>query len=1515
MRKFLLAILFLMAHLSIANAQSCDGGAVNSNAGTTFFICPGSTVTLSNNSSTPSANYAYLVTDVNGNILAIIEGNTLGADSEFLNNRRIYGISYQGSLFASIGMDIVNVSATTCYALSSNFLTNGAPLNLEVQVNCVNGDAQVYITPSGGAGGYILTDQNGNILTSIGNTNITELILIDQTGCTVSQAVDFSCPSVCENTNITVSAGYSCDGNQNALLNFSAQGGTSPYTFVNQFNDPVNLGDVLQEGLSYQIRAIDANGCTNVAPAFTVNCVPGSCEDIVFNPGYNCNTAGQAVLSLSASGGSGNYLFTNNGSQVQNGSIIANNQTLNLAVTDLDNNCTIPAPPINVSCEPTVNLNIDLTYYCFFGRAYVYYTPKPNVVVTGPQGGVVSSGDDFAANTVLNITYSQNGQVIQVNQITLNACDPCDGLFVSPTFSCNGNTATMGFAPVGGSGNYTLKDGSGNILYTGIQKAHGDTLTVVVTDNVTGCTYKTPLLQVNCNNLCSTYMAQIAYACIEGHPTLFTNSANDGTTFTDVEGTEYATGDILPNNEPLLLFASNNAGCTRAFQEFTPSCDLCGASDLSIAASYNCNPNGGVATLNVSASGGEGAYTFTDADGNVLTNGMALENGETLVVSVTDGNECTVTANAFTVSCNNVCESLSLSANYNCIGGVASLALNASGGAGGYIFTNQNDAIVTNGSVVSNGSVQTITVTDALGCSLTANSFTIDCIVPCSTLQVNAGYTCNNGAATLQVSATGGNGAYVFTDQNGNTFTNGQSLSDAQTVSVTVIDSEGCMVAAPPFTVDCQDPCEDFSLALNYECVNAIYGLLNINISGGEAPYYHNGQIIEANSQEQILIGITIDDFTVTDANGCSQTVSNLYIDCPDVCADLSLEADYLCLSGTATLLLSPSGGDGTYVYTNQNGNIVDTNTSLQHLQSYTITVTDGNGCTAVAPTFSVDCPDPCVSANLGISATYVCNSNGTALLIINGSGGDGNYTFTLDNGQEVQNGSIVSNGNYVITLTDGQACSVSTGTLNINCENDCASSNLQIATDYICNDNGTANVQISASGGTPPYIFTNQNGNIVQNGLLVNNNQIVTISVTDANSCVDVAPALFIDCEVIAPCDLSIAAGYVCVDEQGILNISAANGTPPYAFTDQNGNLLTNGQEIGNGTYTITATDANDCVATAPTFTIDCTVVNPCNISLNANYTCYNSEYAILDFTVNNGTPPYAFTDQNGNILTNQQAIANGSWVFTVTDANNCTANSATITLDCISLCDGLSGDVGYNCDDDGLATLFIDIIGGSAPYVVTDAVTDQSYTNGTGLVTGQTCTVVVQDANGCTINFTPFTVEECIISPCANISISFVSTYNCINEVATLVLEASGGTAPYMFTNQNGLSYESGEVVAHGVDFEFTVTDANGCTTVGQAFTVNCPTGLADIAAGNILLIPNPANNYIQISSEANGKYITQVTILDMYGRAVLQQTPPQSLSSELNISIADLPNAVYNVIIRTNDEGIFFSRLVKM
>ncbi len=325
---------------------------------------------------------------------------------------------------------------------------------------------------------------------------------------------------------------------------------------------------------------------------------------------------------------------------------------------------------------------------------------------------------------------------------------------------------------------------------------------------------------------------------------------------------------------------------------------------------------------------------------------------------------------------------------------------------------------------------------------------------------------------------------------------------------------------------------------------------------------------------------------------------------------------------------------------------------------TYTVTVTDVNACSVTA-VYTVTEPTA-IGLTPAVLSNVNCNGNSDGIASVSATGGIPPYTYQWSNGGISSTVSNLSAGTHTVTVTDDNSCSDSASVTITEPPslitglptNACGSSNNTITTNFI--------------GGTPPYSYLWSNGASTQN---VSNLPAgtYTVTVTDANGCQYVeGPHIF---TTIIGLSASITEDY-CNEGDGVISISASGGSAPYFYTWDNGANTSNISSLSEGTYCITVTDINSCIATS------CEVIAIQNPPIMADagpniYICEGATTIIGASQVGNfGTPPYTYfwtptIGINDPTLENPTAtypFADITYVVEVTDINGCVATSSMI-------------------------------------------------------------------------------------------------------------------------------------------------------------------------------------------------------------------------------------------------------------
>ncbi len=538
---------------------------------------------------------------------------------------------------------------------------------------------------------------------------------------------------------------------------------------------------------------------------------------------------------------------------------------------------------------------------------------------------------------------------------------------------------------------------------------------------------------------------------------------------------------------------------------------------------------------------GTGPYQYLWSSGQ-STQTMSMPTG-TYTVTITDlGSGCSATTTA-TINEPTVLSATKTEGSIACFDGTTTVNITASGGTSPY----SNDGPHT----VSAGPYS-FTVQDANGCT-TVVSGTISQPTQLTATKTEGSITCFGGTTTVNITASGGTSPYT---------NDGPHTVSAGPYSFTIQDANGCTTVV---TGTISEPSQ--LTASKTEGSIACFGgttTVTITANGGTSPYTNDGpHTVSAGPYS----------FTVQDANGCTTVVSGTISE-PALLTVVPSGTNAGCTGTGGVASSNPSGGTGGYAYL---WSTAATTQNISGLSSgtYTVTVTDGNGCTA-SGTAVVTPNVPIVIT--GTITSVVCKGGNTGAIAITVTGGNPAYTYLWNNGSTTQNRTGLISGSYAVTVTDANGCTKK-ATFFIS----------QPATKLVVNTNqtnvrcygaSTGIASVSPTGGTAPYTYS-WNTIPVQttaaiSGLAVGS---YTCIVTDAIGCSKAATVI-----ITSPTELIVAQNQTNVSTNGGSDGSAqvivSGGIAPYTYVWNTVPSQTTASITGltAGTYKCTVKDHKGC-------------------------------------------------------------------------------------------------------------------------------------------------------------------------------------------------------------------------------------------------------------------------------------------------------------------------------------------------
>lgn len=605
----------------------------------------------------------------------------------------------------------------------------------------------------------------------------------------------------------------------------------------------------------------------------------------------------------------------------------------------------------------------------------------------------------------------------------------------------------------------------------------------------------------------------------------------------------------------------------------------------------------------------------------------------------------------------------------------------------------------------------------------------------------------------------------------------------------------------------------------NVSCFGLADGSAAISVTGGPNPYTYFWNTVPSQSSPTINnLAIGTYSVTIQDGIGCSYQTS-VNVTQPLPLANNSTITNVSCAAGSdGSIAVATIGGTAPYTYLWQPGNQITSTISGQSAGTYTVTVTDDNGC-QLPSIYSITQPS---ALAVVLTATPVSCFNGTNGSVTSAvSGGSSPYTFTWS--PIIAASADISNllaGNYTLTVTDNAGCiaTASAVVTQPTLFSASISSNNETC-DYLNNGSATA----LAAGGTPGYTYVWQPGGQVTATATSLSSGTYTLTATDFNGC----PATSI-ITITQPTPLVVAffnqVNVSCFSgNNGSITASASGGNPSYSYSWMPGSFTTpNISNLAAGTYTVTVTDNFSCqvqntvTITQPFFQLAVSVSStPANCSGGTN--------GSISSSASGGTGPYSYNWMPGNY--NGQNVLNvpgGNYTVTVTDSKGCIITNSTIVNEPSQMVLTTSS-VNSTCSSpNGQAS--VSVSGGTSPFTYQWSPGGGTNSTATGLISGA-YSVIVSDANGC--NAAQWVNVNDDTAPTVSIfSSSNVSCYGGTDGSATVGV--AGGSGPFTY---NWAPYGGNGITANGLaagTYTVTVVDNNGCqslATTSPAITEPAP------------------------------------------------------------------------------------------
>lgn len=752
--------------------------------------------------------------------------------------------------------------------------------------------------------------------------------------------------------------------------------------------------------------------------------------------------------------------------------------------------------------------------------------------------------------------------------------------------------------------------------------------------------------------------------------------------------------------------------------------------------------------------------------------------------------------------------------------------------------------------------------------SLSYRTFTVTVGQPTIASVSSVNPTCfgfSNGSITI--TATGGNGALQYSINGGGIWQNSNTFNNlaAGFYNVWVKDASGCTVIYQGNSVVLTQP-NQISIFVNKvdaSCNGASSGRIDVFAGGGSGNFSYsidNGTTFQPSSIFANLAAGNY-DVVVRDANNCSYPFAGnpVIISEPTTVQATTVVTDASCSnSNNGSIQVTASGGTSPYNYSLNNGPFFPNSTFTAVASgNYTILVSDVNGCTAstTATVGSVYVLTASVLSQTDVS----CSGGADGTVTITSTGGLAPFEFSKDGGLTWQPDSTfngLSGGTYTIIAKDANGCTDNVSATII--ERPVLTATVASVVPVSCfgDTSGSININVAGGDGTYTYLWSDSSTN---QDLVNVAAGAYTVVVTDGAGCTaSTGATIGQNAQLILSVERQI--NVACHgDNSGGMDITVNGGVPAYNFVWSDNSTSEDLYNLYAGVYAVTVTDFSGCVVSA-TYTITQPGQQLSATTSSVSVSCPGGNDGSVTAVGAGGTTPYTYlwnTAQPGATLTGLTA---GSYVVTVTDANDCSAAESVVLSEPQPFV-FIDSIVTTRCFGSTDGAVYLNVSGATPgySYAWSNNTSNQNLAN----VPKGNYFVVVTDANGCTAQ------KAYSVPGAAQILVTLAGNNPDCHDNATgfAVVSAAGGVPPYSYqwsTNpqQTGVM---GIKLLGDVIYTVSVVDANACLTTADVQLTDPAPIVVTTTPGNAKCFNSNDGTVTIVATGGSGVY--QYTLNNVY------------------------------------------------
>ncbi|MFN8278029.1 MAG: PKD domain-containing protein [Chitinophagales bacterium] len=986
-----------------------------------------------------------------------------------------------------------NVTLTVSNASGNNSITKTSYITVKANpslatastpVSCFGGsDGTANVTATVATGPYAYAWSGGGTTSGVtgkpaGNYTVT---VTDGSGalCTATASVSITQPLSALSASASATGAY-C-GNNNGSATVTASGGNGGFTYLWSNSGTAATINNLAVG-TYTVTVKDAKNCQTVTSA-AVTAQTQTITLTINKTNTTCGASnGQAAVSITGASSNGaSYIWSNGAATGSLTNLAAGTYTVTVT-TSLGCQATTSTTITNIA-GPTLGMSVS-PVSCFGGtNGSATVTPTggtaPITYLWSNSGGTAASIAGKPAGTYTVTATDANNCTATSQAVISQPASAVTASATSVTAYCSNANGSASVTASGGNGGFTYA-WSNSQTSSSLNNISAGIYTVTVKDSK-NCSATATTTVGNQTVTFSINVSKTDAQCGSANGSA-TASSSTSLTYTWSNGASGATINNLSSNS-YTVTGTDSHGCTA-----TASVTVNNTNGPTLNTSFtpvSCF-GGSNGTATVTATGGSGTYTYAWSGGG-NSNSISNKASGTYTVTVSDGGSCSPTASVTIGQPSSPVSASITPVSAYCNNANGSATVSAVGGNGGFNYVWSNSQTAATISNVSGGTY-TVTVTDSKNCTATASAVVgnQNTTITLTTSKTDA--QCGSATGSATVSSSSVNLTYSWS--NGASGATASGLSSG-TYGVTATDNHGCTATASVTVGNLSGT----SLSTSFtavKCFGESNGAAVVTPSGGSGNYVYNWSDGGTSSTIANKPAGTY-TVTVTDGSSCSPTAS-VTITQPNALNGSVSTTTSLCTGNTGSATVSAQGGNSSYSYLWSNS---QTNATINNLApgAYTVTITDGRGCTTTASGNVGSSNGPSITPN---AVQPLCHNDQNGSVSVSVSGGNTPYHFQWNTGDTISSLNGLTNGSYSVTVSDASGC---TATASLQITNPVALVTTAASTGLSAVGASDGTATATPTGGTGTYTFKWSNGanSNPATGLPAGN---FSVTVTDQNGC-----------------------------------------------------------------------------------------------------------------------------------------------------------------------------------------------------------------------------------------------------------------------------------------------------------------------------------------------------------------------------------------------------------------------------